>query len=312
MKFLSTFLKRLSTPRVHPDIIKEVQTLLDIPSDGVAGSITWSAISTRFGLGEGPASVESVQRYLEVEADGVAGPKTWHAILKKISEEEDIKKIPAPSPKPKLSPGPSLISKRAYDLILKYEVGGGIRYYNKALKSPTYPGGQSGVTIGIGYDLGYNDLAGFTKDWGSVLDEEPFYRLADTLGKKGSSASKLIPSVKDISISWQSAETVFNSSTLPRFVQMTQKAFPGSEKLSPDTFGALVSIVFNRGASISGSSRVEMKNIRDAISGKIVTDNLNSYIANQIVSMKRLWKGKGLDGLLTRRDAEAELVRRSS
>ena len=31
-------------------------------------------------------------------------------------------------------------------------------------------------------------------------------------------------------------------------------------------------------------------------------------IANQIRAMKCLWEGKGLDGLLKRRDAEADLV----
>ena len=31
-------------------------------------------------------------------------------------------------------------------------------------------------------------------------------------------------------------------------------------------------------------------------------------IASQLRSMKRLWQGKGLDGLITRREAEAKLV----
>lgn len=31
-------------------------------------------------------------------------------------------------------------------------------------------------------------------------------------------------------------------------------------------------------------------------------------IAEQIISMKRLWQGKGLDGLLHRRDDEARLA----
>jgi hypothetical protein len=32
-------------------------------------------------------------------------------------------------------------------------------------------------------------------------------------------------------------------------------------------------------------------------------------IADLIQAMKRLWRGQGLDGLLTRRDAEAKLIR---
>jgi GH24 family phage-related lysozyme (muramidase) len=34
-------------------------------------------------------------------------------------------------------------------------------------------------------------------------------------------------------------------------------------------------------------------------------------IAQQITKMKRLWQGRGLDGLLHRRDDEANLVRHS-
>ncbi len=63
------------------------------------------------------------------------------------------------------------------------------------------------------------------------------------------------------------------------------------------------SIVYNRGSSMVGSSREEMRKIRDLVP-------LKDYqgIAQQIISMKRLWEGKGLDGLLKRRDAEAALV----
>jgi GH24 family phage-related lysozyme (muramidase) len=123
------------------------------------------------------------------------------------------------------------------------------------------------------------------------------------IGKKGSTAKSAIPSVRDIEISWTSALNVFKKSTLPRFINETLKAFPGADKLHPDAFGALVSIVFNRGASVTGSSRREMLNIRNLISSK----NYKA-IASEIRSMKRLWVGKGLDGLLRRRDEEAKLV----
>jgi hypothetical protein len=52
-----------------------------------------------------------------------------------------------------------------------------------------------------------------------------------------------------------------------------------------------------------------MNNIKKAITGEIKTLNLYHYIAGQIVAMKRLWVGKGLDGLLTRRDEEARIVK---
>ena len=49
--------------------------------------------------------------------------------------------------------------------------------------------------------------------------------------------------------------------------------------------------------------RKEMRAIRDAVARQDMKD-----IAAQLRLMKRLWVGKNLDGLLKRRDAEAELV----
>jgi len=151
--------------------------------------------------------------------------------------------------------------------------------------------------------MGYNTVAQFATDWKGVLPDSSYDRLSPHLGKKSSNAKAAIPSIKDISISWESAEVVFKSNTLPRFINETKKAFPNSEKLHPDAFGALVSLVFNRGGSISGQSRVEMLNIR-----KLIDSKDYKAIANEIIKMKRLWIGKGLDGLLTRRDEEAKLI----
>lgn len=245
--------------------------------------------------------VKSVQEHLGLTADGIDGPKTWAAISERLNvTEQNVEDSAA---------NDSLISDRSLKLIIDYEVGGGQSYYNRALKRPCWPGGASGVTIGIGYDLGYNSLNQFKADWGGQLNDTQYDRLAKHLGKKGSAAKSLAVSVKDIEIPWEAALSVFKKSTLPRFVKETQKAFPGSEKLHPDAFGVLVSLVFNRGGSLSGSSRVEMLNISKAIKGEIKTSNLYSYIADQIISMKRLWVGKGLDGLLRRRNEEASIIR---
>jgi hypothetical protein len=201
------------------------------------------------------------------------------------------------------------LTKKSYDLIIKHETGGE-SYYKKALQRPTYPGGQSGVTIGIGYDLGYNTAEGFARDWKNKLDAKVFARLHGCIGLKGKAASAKISGLKDINIPWSSAQEVFNERTLPRFIKLTKTSFPGADKLHPDAFGALVSIVFNRGGSTKGASRVEMKNIKDAIATKPINKELYKYIADQIVAMKRLWTGKGLDGLLRRRDEEADIIRK--
>ena len=244
--------------------------------------------------------VKQVQRELGIVEDGIDGMQTWLAISKRLCTVQLAPTVVSP-------PITGPLSERALKLIIDYEVGGGAAYYNKQLKQPCWPGGASGVTIGIGYDLGYNTTGQFTRDWKPLLPATDFNRLSVVLGYKSDSARKQVASVKNISIPWESALIVFNNNTLPRFIAETIKAFPGAEKLHPDAFGALVSIVFNRGASTTGPSRVEMLNIKTAIKSGSV--NVYEYISEQIIAMKRLWIGKGLDGLLKRRDEEAEIVK---
>ncbi len=191
----------------------------------------------------------------------------------------------------------------ASKLILDYEVGGGQKYYEKKLLHPTWPGGQSGVTIGVGYDLGYNSESQFQADWGARLPHADFDRLKACLGAKAASASALVAKVKDITVPWSAASAVFFALTVPRFYREASAAFPGLEKLPGDAQGALVSLVFNRGTSMKGDSRREMRAIRD-----LVPKGDLKGIAAQLRAMKRLWVGKHLDGLIARREAEAKLV----
>lgn len=195
------------------------------------------------------------------------------------------------------------ISDKALNLILNYEVGGGESYYNKFLYRPTWPGLNSGVTIGIGYDLGYCTLQSFKAAWTGKISTQDIIRLARTLSLKGRSAKGLIPGVKDIRIPWEHALSVFKSYTLPIYADQTNRAFPGADRLHPDAYGALLSLVFNRGSDVTGSRRIEMKNIRALVPYK----NYKA-IANEIRKMKRLWVNAGVDGLLKRREDEAKLV----
>lgn len=237
--------------------------------------------------------IKRVQEKLNLLADGKDGRKTWEAILNILNINQEIEQNP--------------FSKKAFDLILKYEIGGGKNYYEKYLQKPTWPKGASGVTIGVGYDLGYNSLSQFEKDWFGKIPDQDFKALKKTLGVRGSNAQKLISSVSHIKIPWSVAIEVFEKSTLPRFIKETLVAFPDADKLHPDAFGALVSLVFNRGSSVSGERRREMLNIRDLVPKKDY-----KKIAAEIRSMKRLWVGKGMNGLLIRRDEEASLIENCS
>lgn len=246
-----------------------------------------------------------------IDCDGIFGPQTetifkhWQGT---VGLAADGKFGPLSAAKlcgdahPAISPPDSEldISVKAFQLIIDYEVGGGEAYYNRFLKHPTWPGGASGVTIGVGFDLGYE---GTMQPWRGKLSDHDFERLSDALGVKGVRARVLAGVLDDIVISWDDAVDVFENYTIEREVRKTHAAFPGLWKLPLDVQGALVSLVFNRGTSMTGDSRREMREIKESV---WVGDC--EAIADAIVRMKRLW-GKDMSGLWRRRDAEARLIR---
>jgi GH24 family phage-related lysozyme (muramidase) len=205
-----------------------------------------------------------------------------------------------------------MLSKKSLDLILEFEVGGGENYYNKFLKNPNWPGEQSGVTIGVGYDLGYVNKAEFSEDW-KDLPKEAFDRLYKVVGIKGYNAKNLIRGLKDISISWELSLKVFNNKTVTKFWNLTKETFPNFDNLPEDAKGGLVSLVFNRGNALEGDRRREMKLIRDGMKLVYTYDQKAlTFIANQIRNMKRIWIGGSIEkGMSRRRDAEANLIENS-
>ena len=206
----------------------------------------------------------------------------------------------------------TMLSKKSLDLILEFEVGGGENYYNKFLKNPAWPEGQSGVTIGVGYDLGYVNKTEFSEDW-KDLPKDIFDRLYKVVGIKGYNAKNLIRGLKDIVIPWELSLQVFNNKTVTKFWNLTKDTFPNFDKMPEDAKGGLVSLVFNRGSALEGDRRREMKLIRD---GMRITNTFDqkalSFIANQIRNMKRIWAGGSIEkGMNRRRDAEAKLIEQS-
>lgn len=188
-------------------------------------------------------------------------------------------------------------------LLLRFEVGGGEEYYNRLLRSPTWPGEASGVTIGVGYDLGYNSAETIMRDWSPHLNEQVVERLARVTGLTGARARAALSSVRDIIVPWSAGFAVFEAVTIPKFWEKTSNVFPGVGELHPNVQGALLSLVFNRGESLAGDRRREMRAIRD-----LVPDMNYQEIARQIRLMKRLWRGTTIErGMSRRRDAEADL-----
>ena len=181
--------------------------------------------------------------------------------------------------------------------VINFE-SGGEKYYNKYLKNITWPGGYSGLTFGIGIDLGYIFLKQYFEARNYIL-------LTSLLGIKGDKAKASLYKVKTVGVKWEDAIEIFKNFTLPKFWKLANELWPGMDLLCESAQVALVSLVFNRGCSIQGDSRKEMKNIIDLVKNK------DYYgISSQIKSMKRLWVNKNQDGLLKRRDIESEMVLR--
>ena len=202
-----------------------------------------------------------------------------------------------------------MLNDKSIKLIFDFEVGGGENYYNKFLKNPTWPGEQSGVTIGIGYDLGYVNKAEFSNDW-KDLPREIFDRLYRVVGTKGYQAKELARRLKDITIPWEISLKVFMNKTVKKFYDLTRATFPNFDNLPEDAKGGLVSLVFNRGAALEGDRRREMKTIRDIMkNSQIFSDKTLAQIADQIRSMKRIWIGGSIEkGMTRRREAEAKII----
>lgn len=249
--------------------------------------------------------LKRIQEKLGVEPDGLLGPETLTALEKRLQIREAN---PSASPqsliKALLTPRIGLtLTRSGIDAIVHHEVGSEA-YYERALKSPTWPGGDSGVTIGIGYDLGYVTDIQFANDWAFNLPSVAVNRLTDICGFKGLRAKAVYRRFSDIQISLEDAQMVFNKTSLPTFCGLALKSYAGLGDLLPDAQVAIVSLVYNRGIKMTGDSRREMAAIQALVKAKNYV-----AIADQILSMKRLWQDRGLDGLLTRRDAEAQLVR---
>jgi hypothetical protein len=214
---------------------------------------------------------------------GVIDDATWQA----------LRALPEPSPD---------MPVRAVAFIGREEVGGR-ELYDKVGCRPTWPGGASGVTIGVGYDLGQE--ASFETDWSMVLTPDQMTALRPWFQVQGESAAAGPAGLNDLTIPWHAAWEVFIRRSLPDQVKTTRTAFDGWQAMPHLCFGVLVSLVYNRGSRMNDSAQVpgdraEMRAIRDAVAATRFED-----IPAQLRSMERLWPIG--NGLRDRREREAKL-----
>lgn len=196
------------------------------------------------------------------------------------------------------------ISKAAFDLIVAEEVSSQA-YYTKHYQNFEWPGGASGPTVGIGYDCGYCTKEEIARDWDGILDGHSIAMLQAAAGKKGAAGQAFVAANgRSVTIPWAAAIKEFEKREIPKWEARTDKSLPNTELLSGDSYGALVSIAYNRGTggfTASGDRYTELRNIRSMMIAKNFTG-----IPAQIRSMKRLWN----NGLVGRREREAKLFER--
>jgi GH24 family phage-related lysozyme (muramidase) len=198
-----------------------------------------------------------------------------------------------------------MISQRAIDFIVACEVSSRA-YYEKHYRKPEWPGGSSGVTVGIGYDLGYTDIAKLRADWTGVIPDEMISAMSRVIGLKGKNARDAMSLLNGrVDISWDAAMKVFLQRDIPKFTQEVCQEVPGSSTLSSDCLGALVSLAYNRGSkcfTADGDRYKECRAIRSHIS-----DGYLSKVPGDFREMKRLWINTDVSGLVERREKEAQL-----
>jgi hypothetical protein len=176
--------------------------------------------------------------------------------------------------------------------------------YNKKYCKPCVPAPEttdSGVTVGIGYDCGQFNAQKVLSDWSSYIPLAQAQRLAATAGLKKLAALAESNKMQDIIIPIDNAIKQWYEKVLPVFAKKTAGIYPNIVNLHPYEQTCLISLVFNRGASLDGDRRKEMKDL-------IAATNLDDdkAMGKLFRDMKRLWPDTR--GLQIRRDLEAQFI----
>lgn len=74
----------------------------------------------------------------------------------------------------------------------------GPRQYRQLYRTPIWPRAESGITIGIGYDLRFASLDQFHADWADRVPPTAIAALAEVLGQLGSLAR--LDHVRDVEV----------------------------------------------------------------------------------------------------------------
>lgn len=199
------------------------------------------------------------------------------------------------------------ISQESFDLIVNSEVSSRAMY-ERNYHRPERPGGQSGITVGIGYDCGYSDSIIIQQDWAGKIPDAMVAVLRGVAGLKGEAAQRQLARVRPlVDVPWDAALDVFSNVSIPKYLKMTS-ALPHFDELPPGCKGVLLSLVYNRGASFSlpGQRYQEMRNIKELMAVKRFAN-----IPAEFRKMKRLWTTPSVRGVAIRRETEARMFEKA-
>ena len=179
--------------------------------------------------------------------------------------------------------------------------------YRQSYCHPTWPSAQSGITIGIGYDLQFRNEGDFRRDWGGRLTADCLTQLLPALGEVGS--DEVLDRVRDLVVPLPAAVGAFISRSLPLFLTEARGIYPQLDGLATQQRTALVSLVYNRGPRLTDNNptlqdRREMRAIQ-----QLLADGDLDAVPAQFESMTRLWDPAKLPGLIQRRRDEATMWR---
>jgi hypothetical protein len=174
--------------------------------------------------------------------------------------------------------------------------------YRRRYRHPVWPTANSGITIGIGYDLRFVTAAKLESDWSDVLPADAIDRLVPMVGTRGT--ADLLAKVADVDVPLPAAMAVFLKRMMPEHIGRARGAYPTLNTLVPARRTALISLVFNRGSDLEGDRRREMKRIRELLAAGDVDS-----VAEEFEAMVRLWDPVTERGVIERRRREAVLWR---
>ena len=122
----------------------------------------------------------------------------------------------------------------------------------------------------------------------------------------GQEARTRLPEWRGVRTPYALAEQVFTQASLPQYQRAARRAVgPGYDDLSPGAQAALTSLGYNRGWSILGNRRIQMRKIAKVC----VPARDEPCIARELREMCQLWAGTANGaGLCARRQDEARYV----